>query len=129
MAWNETKLTVVGTVCTDVVVRSTTDGSPMALFSIASNERKFNRETELWENGNSLFVKLRCFKRLADEVGATFQIGDRVVATGRVHTNKYVTADGQHRQELVMDAVAVGPDLSFCSARIERSRQVEAVAA
>jgi single-strand DNA-binding protein len=128
MAWNETKLTVVGTVCTDVGTRTTTDGDAMAFFSIAANERKFVKETGLWENGNSLFVKIRCFKRLADEVGAALVVGDRVVATGRVHTNRY-TVDGQSRQDLVMDAVAIGPDLSFCSVAIERPGQAPAVAA
>jgi single-strand DNA-binding protein len=128
MAWNETKLTLVGWVNTDISTRTTTDGEPMAFFTIASHERKFNRETSEWENGNSVYVKVKCFKRLADEVSATLTVGDRVVATGRVYTNKY-EVNGQQRQELAMDAVAIGPDLSFCSATIARGAPVAAVAA
>lgn len=128
MAWNETKLTVAGTVCTNIGTRATSDGNAMAFFTIASNERRFNKDTDTWENGNSLYVRIKCFRRLAEHVASTLIPGDRVLATGRVYTTKY-QVDGQSRQDLEMEAVAIGPDLTFCSATIDRTTAVSAVAA
>ncbi|MEV4317787.1 single-stranded DNA-binding protein [Actinocrispum sp. NPDC049592] len=128
MAWNETKLTVVGAVCNDIRTRTTNDGEPMLFFTIASHERKFNRDTETWENGNSVLVKVKAFRKLAEHAGASLVPGDRVVATGRVYTNKY-EVDGQTRSDLEMEASCIGPDLTICPVTIERGGQLAAVAA
>jgi single-strand DNA-binding protein len=128
MAWNETRLTVTGRVCTDVSTSKTTDGPTMATFRVASNERRYNRTTETWETSNTLFIRIKCFRKLAERAAATLAVGDPIVVVGRAYTNKY-EFNGEHREELELEAAGIGPDLSLCTVSIERSTLVEAVAA
>jgi single-strand DNA-binding protein len=128
MAWNETKLTLTGRLCTDVSTRQTQDGTVMATFMVAANERKFDKELGTWVAGNSLFIPVKCYRRLAENVAASLGKGDPVVVTGRIHTHKY-DKDGRTHSEVQMDAHGVGPDLSFCQAVMQRGLPMEAVAA
>ncbi|MCE7007521.1 single-stranded DNA-binding protein [Kibdelosporangium philippinense] len=133
MAWNETKATLTGRICTDVRVYNADDEERVfAVFSVATNERKFDKETNAWVRGRELFMKVKCFRRLAGSVAATFVKGDPVVVTGKLYTNKW-EKDGQTRSELEMEASAMGPDLTFCKIvllRDERSGMpIETVAA
>ncbi|MBP2319834.1 single-strand DNA-binding protein [Kibdelosporangium banguiense] len=132
MAWNETRMTLVGRICTDISTRLTSDGQAMALFSVAVNERKFDRELGTWVAGNSLFMRVTCFSKLAEQVAVTFRKGDPVMAAGKIHTHRY-EKDGQPRSEIELTANAIGPDLALCSIEMNRDeladRPVEAVAA
>jgi single-strand DNA-binding protein len=132
MAWNETKMTLVGRLCTDINTRLTSDGQTMAIFTVAVNERKFDKELGTWVAGNSLFMKVKSFGKLAEHVAATLRKGDPVVASGRINTNKY-EKDGQLRSEIELTAGAIGPDLALCEVHMHRDeladRPVEVVAA
>lgn len=133
MAWNETKLTLTGRICTDVRVWNANDEERMvAAFTIVTNERKFDRETNSWVRGRELFMRVKCFRRLAAAVAETFVKGDPVVATGKLYTNKW-EKEGQPRSDLEMEATSMGPDLTFCKIvllRDERSGMpIEPVAA
>ncbi len=128
MAWNETKLSLTGRLGTDVRTATTPDGQPMSRFMLISNERKYDKDTGTWINGDSLLLWITCFRKLAERVAATFTVGDPVVATGRVYTHEY-EKDGERRFDLRMDAIGIGPDLSLCHATIERGGQLAAVAA
>ena len=132
MAWNETKLTLVGRICSDIRLSSTAGGSAMASFTIVANERRLDQATGTWSTADSVFVRVRCFRRLAENLAVTLDKGDPVVAIGRVHTSRY-EVDGQTRSDLEMDAVAIGPDLSVCKLDMRREDRsaapAEAVAA
>jgi single-strand DNA-binding protein len=130
--WNETKMTLVGRICTDIGTRQTGDGHAMAFFKVAANERKYDRDLGTYVAGNTLFMKVKCFRKLAEHVGATLRKGDPVMVTGRIYTNRY-EKDGQVRSEIELDASAIGPDLALCEVHMHRDeladRPVEVVAA
>jgi single-strand DNA-binding protein len=128
MAWGETKMTMAGRVCSEIGTLKTTNGDTMAHFSVVANERKYEAETNTWVTVNKLFLKVRCFRRLAENAAATLAKGDPVLVTGPIHTRKY-DHNGERRQELEMDAYGIGPDLSLCEARVERGASAEVVAA
>jgi single-strand DNA-binding protein len=132
MAWNETRLTLVGWICTPIKLIPTAGGTAMATFSMVANERRFDQATGTWNTADSVFVRVRCFRRLAENLAVTLDRGDPVVVTGRVHTSRY-EVDGQTRSDLEMDAVAIGPDLSLCKLDMRREagaeQPAEAVAA
>jgi single-strand DNA-binding protein len=117
---NETVTTVVGNVITDVKQRRITDGTRVASFRMASNERRFDKETQGWVNGDSLFVTVTCWRKLALGVTASLMKGDPVVVTGRLFTRGY-EVEGQKRSVTELEAVAVGPDLARCVADVTRA--------
>lgn len=117
---NETITTIVGNVITDVKQRRITDGTRVASFRVASNERRFDKETQTWVNGDSLYVTVTCWRKLAMGVSASLTKGDPVIVTGRLFTRGY-ELEGQKRSVTELEAVAVGPDLSRCLADVTRA--------
>jgi single-strand DNA-binding protein len=85
-----------------------------------ANERRFNRDTQDWVDGDKLFLTVKCWRKLAENVGASLFRGDNVVVSGRVFLNEYQTNSGEQRSVLELDAKAVGPNLLMCTARLER---------
>jgi single-strand DNA-binding protein len=126
MAWNETKLTVTGWIKSDITTRKTTDGTTAADFLLSANERHFDRETNEWVSGKSLFLRVKCYRKLAERVAATLARGDAVLVTGRAYTARY-EADGKPQSSLELEATSIGPDVNLCTVTVERSPVVAVV--
>lgn len=122
---NETHVTLVGTVIQDLRRRTTTDGAELISFRMASNERRFDRTTGEWVDGETLYANVTCWRRLVKGVAYALAKGDPVVVTGRLYTRSY-EVEGQRRQSTELDAVTVGIDLSRCIASIDRSKKLPA---
>lgn len=120
----ETPLTVVGNIVNDPI-RRTVGAQEVMKFRVASNSRRRGADGT-WEPGNSLFVTVNCWGRLVSGVGASLGKGSAVIVVGHVHTSEYEDRDGNRRSTLEMRATAVGPDLSRCHARVEKTVPVEA---
>jgi single-strand DNA-binding protein len=89
-------------------------------FRIASNSRRRAADGK-WEPGNSLFVTVNCWGRLVSGVGASLGKGSPVIVVGHIHTSEYEDRDGIRRSTLEMRASSIGPDLSRCIARVEKT--------
>jgi single-strand DNA-binding protein len=119
MAIGETLVTVVGNICSDPLRRSVAEGHELLTFWLRSNERRFDKETGQWVDGRFLGVRVTCWRQLAGSVHESVGKGDPVIVTGRLRTNEY-EADGQVRSVPELEALAVGPNLQWCTARIRR---------
>ncbi len=115
----ETPLTVVGNIVNDPQRRQVGTQELMK-FRVASNSRRRSADGT-WEPGNSLFVTVNCWGRLVSGVGASLGKGSAVIVVGHVYTSEYEDRDGNRRSTLEMRATAVGPDLSRCLARVEKT--------
>jgi single-strand DNA-binding protein len=115
----ETPLTVVGNVVNDPKRRRVGDQEVLK-FRVASNSRR-RAGDGTWEPGNSLFITVNCWGRLVSGVGASLGKGSPVIVSGHVYTSEYEDRDGNQRSSLEMRAIAVGPDLSRCIARVEKT--------
>jgi single-strand DNA-binding protein len=115
----ETPLTVVGNIVNDPIRRTVGDQEVLK-FRVASNSRRRGADGT-WEPGNSLFVTVNCWGRLVSGVGASLGKGSPVIVVGYVHTSEYEDRDGVRRSTLEMRAGSVGPDLSRCIARVEKT--------
>jgi len=115
----ETPLTVVGNIVNDPIRRTVGDQEVLK-FRVASNSRRRVADGT-WEPGNSLFVTVNCWGRLVSGVGASLGKGSPVIVVGHIHTSEYEDRDGVRRSTLEMRANSVGPDLSRCIARVEKT--------
>ena len=115
----ETPLTVVGNIVNDPIRRTVGDQEVMK-FRLASNSRRRGADGK-WEAGNSLFVTVNCWGRLVSGVGASLGKGSPVIVVGHIHTSEYEDRDGIRRSTLELRASSVGPDLSRCIARVEKT--------
>jgi single-strand DNA-binding protein len=114
---------VVGNVLTAPEWRRTTQsGTLVANFKVASTARRLDRDSGRWVDGNSLRVRVNCWRKLAEGVASSVMVGDPVVVAGRLYTRDWIDEAGNHRTLYEMEAVTVGHDLSRGRGRFLRNR-------
>jgi len=119
----DTYVTVVGNVLTAPEWRRTTQSNTLvANFKVASTARRLDRDSGRWVDGNSLRVRVNCWRKLAEGVAASVMVGDPVVVVGRLYTRDWTDDAGNHRTLYELEAVAVGHDLSRGRGRFLRNR-------
>ncbi|MEU8425557.1 single-stranded DNA-binding protein [Micromonospora sp. NPDC048835] len=119
----DTYVTIVGNVLTTPQWRRTTQSDTLvANFKVASTARRLDRDSGRWVDGNSLRVRVNCWRKLAEGVAASVMVGDPVVVCGRLYTRDWTDDAGNHRTLYELEAVAVGHDLSRGRARFLRNR-------
>jgi single-strand DNA-binding protein len=131
MPWSkamfDTYVTIVGNVLTAPEWRRTTQSNTLvANFKVASTARRLDRDSKRWVDGNSLRVRVNCWRKLAEGVAASVMVGDPVIVVGRMYTRDWVDGDGNHRAIYELEAVAVGHDLSRGRGRFLRNRPTTA---
>jgi single-strand DNA-binding protein len=116
----ETNLTVAGKVVTEITRHTFPNGDRKTSFRLMARERRFDRETQDWADGDKVFVQVNCWRRLAEGVAVSLVKGDNVVVTGRFYVREYFTENGERRTSNEIDARSVGPDLAWCTVSVER---------
>ncbi|MCA1673006.1 MAG: single-stranded DNA-binding protein, partial [Actinobacteria bacterium] len=112
----ETPVTVVGTLVTEMRPRRVgPDGTLVLNFRVASNERRFDKASESWVDGESLYLSVNCWRRLAENAASLVK-GDPVIVSGKLRTREWTNDQGDRRSVVEMEASAVGPDLARCTA-------------
>jgi single-strand DNA-binding protein len=119
----DTYVTVVGNVLTAPEWRRTAHTQTLVTsFKVASTARRFDRENNKWVDGNSLRVRVTCWRRLAEGVASSVMTGDPVVVYGRMFTRDWVDGEGNHRTMYELEAVGVGHDLSRGRSKFVRTK-------
>ena len=75
----DTNVTVVGTALNTPEWRRTTSGALVAHFKVASHSRRYDKDSGRWVDGDSLRVRVTCWRRLAEGVAASVLVGDPVI--------------------------------------------------
>ena len=118
----DTNVTIVGTALNTPEWRRTSTGAVVAHFKVASHSRRYDRGSDRWVDGDTLRVRVTCWRRLAEGVASSVLVGDPVVVTGRLYTRDWVAEDGQPRVSYELEAMAVGHDLARGHGTFTRSR-------
>lgn len=125
----ETPVTIVGTVVRELRGRRVGDDAALVVnFRMAANERRFDKVAGRWVDGDTLYISVTCWRRLAENVVACLAKGDPVVVSGKLKHREYEGKEGETRSVIEMEASAVGPDLARCGVDLRRVRRVEATA-
>lgn len=117
----ETLITVVGNLTGDPELRFTPSGAAVANFTIASTPRNFDRQTNEWKDGDTLFLNCSVWRQAAENVAESLQKGMRVVAQGRLKARSYETREGEKRTVMELDVEEVGPSLKYATAKVTRA--------
>jgi single-strand DNA-binding protein len=119
----ETMVPIIGRVITEPALRTVSTGDKLCSFRMLAKERRFNRETQEWGDGDKLFLNVTCWRKLAENAKVSLFKGDDIVVYGRLYLNEYETASGEPKSSIELDAKAIGPDLSRCSVLIQRTHR------
>ncbi|PVU81944.1 single-stranded DNA-binding protein [Cellulomonas sp. WB94] len=121
MSTNELTLTLVGWLGTEPRHYPGTNGAtPFTTFRMASTRRWFDRDKGVWADGRTEWFTVKSWRSAARNVAESLRKGDPVVVHGRLSTEEWTGPDGS-RTTLVLDAIAIGPDLAYGSARYSRT--------
>jgi len=114
---SENMCTVVGGLGRDPELRYTQGGRPVASFGVAV-DRRYQKDGE-WVSETS-WLNVTVWGDLAENCAASLTKGTRVIVAGRFQQREYETKEGEKRNVIELVADAVGPDLRWATAEVER---------
>ncbi|MEU4150590.1 single-stranded DNA-binding protein [Streptomyces sp. NPDC026659] len=117
----ETVITVVGNLVDDPELRFTQSGAAVAKFRVASTPRTFDRQTNEWKDGESLFLTCSVWRQAAENVAESLQRGMRVIVQGRLKQRSYDDREGVKRTVFELDVEEVGPSLRSATAKVTKT--------
>ena len=120
MAQGDTQITLVGNIASDVELRFTPSGAPVANFRVASTPRTFNKTTNQWEDGEAMFLTCNVWRQAAENAAASLAKGMRVIVQGRLKARTFQNREGENRTVFEIDVDEVGPSLTFATATVNR---------
>ena len=117
----ETTITVIGNLVDDPELRFTPSGAPVANFRIASTPRTFDRQSNEWKDGETLWLGCSVWRQAAENVAESLQKGTRVIVQGRLKSRSYETREGEKRTVFEIDVDEVGPSLKSATAKVNKT--------
>ncbi|WP_445347764.1 single-stranded DNA-binding protein [Corynebacterium marquesiae] len=117
----ETPITIVGNIVADPELRFTPAGAAVCNFRVASTPKRFNSQTNQWEDGEPLFLTCNAWKHLAENTSDSLAKGMRVIVTGKLKQRSFQTREGDNRTVFEIDVDEVGPSLRFSTAQVNRN--------
>ena len=120
MAAGDIPITVVGNLTGDPELRFTPSGQAVANFTVASTSRLFDRQTNEWKDGDTVFIRCSVWRQYAENVAESLTKGTRVVVTGRLKVRQYETREGGKGTSVECDVDEVGPALRYATAKVNR---------
>ncbi len=86
---------IVGNLIKDPIIRSTTNGTPVANFTIASN-RKFKDNFGQWKE-DVCFIGIVAWYKLAESCADNLHKGSAILVEGELQSRQWRTDDGHYR--------------------------------
>ncbi|MGO3152023.1 MAG: single-stranded DNA-binding protein [Galactobacter sp.] len=117
----DTVITVIGNLTADPELRFTPSGAAVANFTIASTPRTFDRQSNEFKDGETLFLRSSVWREAAENVAETLTKGMRVIAQGRLKSRSFQTKEGENRTVMELEVDEIGPSLRYANAKVSRN--------
>ena len=105
------KIIICGNLGRDPELRYTAQGTPVCSFSMATNERRKDRNGEMQDH--TTWFRITLWNRLAETASQYLQKGRQVYIEGRLRVEEYIDRDGKPRHSLEVFAT----DMQFIGSR------------
>lgn len=112
-------ITIIGNVADKPQLKTTNQGRNITKFVIGSSRSW--RTDEGWQRGETTYLDVDCWNRLARNVINTLSIGTPVVVQGRLETHTWTDQDGNKQYRIRVKAESVAVDLRFATAKVSRN--------
>jgi len=99
-------ITVTGNLAADPELRFVASGTPVAGIRIGCSDRKLNRQTNEWEDGDTLWLTVSIWKAKGEAAAEQLRRGDLVTVTGKLRMRQW-ERDGQRQTAYEIDADTV----------------------
>ena len=118
----DTVITIIGNITADPELRFTPSGAAVANFTVASTPRQFDRTSNEWKDGETLFMRCSVWRDAAENVAESLQRGTRVLVSGRLKQRSY-EKDGAKHTVVEMEVDEIGPSLKYATAKVNRTQR------
>ena len=109
-------ITVRGFVATEIRSSTTPGGVATASFRLGATDRRYDRATSTWVDGNTNWFTVQGYRQLAGNLGCSVKKGQRVIVVGRLKMRSW-ERDGRIYHAAEIDAESVGHALPTRSKR------------
>lgn len=113
------KVTIEGNLTDEPELRFTPQGVPVASFTVAANSRRRAPDGS-WQDGDPLFLRVTCWRQLAENVADSLHRGTSVVVVGELKQNSYEDREGNKRTSYEVNAQNVGPSLRYATTDVKK---------
>src|SRR5256885_16325524 len=117
----EPVITTTGTPTNAPELRSPPSGAAVANFTVASPPRSFDRQSNEWKDGDTLFLRCSVWRQAAENVAESLHRGNRVIVQGRLRQRSFETREGEKRTVIELEVDEVGPSLKFATAKVSKT--------
>jgi single-strand DNA-binding protein len=117
----ETVLTIIGNLTNDPELRFTPSGAAVANFTVASTPRTFDKQSNEWKDGETLFMRCSVWREAAENVAESLTRGTRVIVSGRLRSRTYDTKEGEKRTVVELEVDEVGPSLRYATTKVSKT--------
>ncbi|HEY7720325.1 MAG TPA: single-stranded DNA-binding protein, partial [Pedococcus sp.] len=83
----------------------------------------FDRQSNEWKDGETLFMRCSVWRDAAENVAESLQRGTRVIVSGRLKSRSYETKEGEKRTVIEMEVDEVGPSLRYATAKVNKTQR------
>ena len=120
----ETIITVIGNLTGDPELRFTPSGAAVANFTVASTPRTFDRQSNEFKDGETLFLRCSVWREVAENVAESLHRGTRVIVSGRLKSRSWDDKEtGQKRTVIEMEVDEVGPSLRYATTKVTKTQR------
>ncbi|NYJ76276.1 single-stranded DNA-binding protein [Allobranchiibius huperziae] len=119
----DTVITIIGNLTQDPELRFTPSGAAVANFTVASTPRQFDRQSNEWKDGETLFMRCSVWRDAAENVAESLTRGSRVLVSGRLKSRSFDTKEGEKRTVVELDVEEVGPSLRYATAKVNKTQR------
>jgi single-strand DNA-binding protein len=121
-------ITITGLVATQPRHIVTSEGLAITTFRLVSTQRRFDRASQKWIDGDSNWFTIASFRSLAAHVSASVNKGERVLVTGRLRIREWENEE-KTGTNVEIEADAIGHDLLWGTSTYSRAVSTAAVSA
>ena len=119
---NEAHISLTGYVASEPRIKTIREGLQNLSMRVAWTPRWLDRATGEWADGNTSYVTVTCWRKLAENAAVCLRKGDPVVVKGRLSVRSYDDKQGVPRTQVDVDANSIGHDLCRGVALFQRTR-------
>jgi single-strand DNA-binding protein len=113
-------ITITGIVATTPRHLITSEELAITSFRFATTERRFDRSSDQWIDGDTNWFTVTAFRTLAHNVSKSVHKGDRLIVIGKLRIRDWATED-KAGTNVEIDAEALGHDLMWGTSTFSRN--------
>lgn len=118
-------LTIHGNLTIDPKTGIDREGKAWTQFSVAVQDRRWNKDSQVWEDGQTVFHDVVVFGRQAEHAVASLRKGQAVLVDGELKFGSYVDENEQRHETRQIVADYVGASLAYNAVEVQPRPKAE----